>query len=244
MPSDVTAWTSSTATDQGPRQEMADAARTYWNPMNGRLSWAVADGIGDHCDAADAADLAVFEATRVATTAGAAAGITEARTVLRSRYGGEKAPLWLGGDCVMVAAVAMSDRVGGGFEIAWVGDCRAYVIQDGTLRQVTEDHTQAEEWRHSEHEGLRAIADTAEHIVTRSVRSAQPIATVRVLGQVERLMLCTDGLSKYLDAGTIAHILAADASPRWMSRALVAATRRRLRARDNIAVTVLAPRTP
>jgi protein phosphatase len=107
----------------------------------------------------------------------------------------------------MVTAAPMADHAGGGLDIAWVGACRAYVVQDGTLRQVTEDHTEGEEMRRSDSEWIRELAPRHDHIVTRSVLRDSPIASVRITGPVLRVLLCTDGMSKVLPAADIAHIL-------------------------------------
>jgi hypothetical protein len=85
MPAAHVRWTASTRTDQGPRRHMADAAHHF-----GRLAWAVADGIGDDYEPAEAATMAAQTAPYAALTGGAAHGIATARTVLlvaRARTG-------------------------------------------------------------------------------------------------------------------------------------------------------------
>jgi protein phosphatase len=233
-------WTASTITDQGPRLCMADAAHSCRDWATGRRSWAVADGIGDDYEPEDAARLAAHHAARAALTGGAACGIAAARTALQYEYDG--APRGQEGDCVMVCAVPLPEEVGGGFDVAWVGDCRAYVVQNGTLHQVTEDHTRGQEMRRSENPWTRELAPYSDHIVTRSVLRDGPISSVRVVGPVHRALLCTDGLSKVLPAEKIARILTTERRPARAARALLAAARADRRARDNIAATVLAPR--
>ncbi|MFF4248981.1 PP2C family protein-serine/threonine phosphatase [Streptomyces sp. NPDC001822] len=233
-------WISATATDQGPRRVMADAA-TYRNRGNGHRAWAVADGIGDDYEPAYAAQLAAATAAQVTTTGGAFRGIATARGVLQDEY--EGAPRGQSGDCVMVTAVPFPDHAGGGFDIAWVGDCRAYSVRGGTLHQETEDHTQGAAMLRSETAWTREIAPGYDHVVTRSVLRDSEIASVRVDGPVERLLLCTDGASKVLPAEVVAAILTGTNSASRAARALVAAARARPGARDNIAVTVLMPRS-
>ena len=229
-------WTASTRTDQGPRRHMADAADHF-----ARLAWAVADGIGDDYEPADAAAMAVRAAPRAAVTGGAARGIAAARAVLQDFY--QHCPRGQEGDCVMVTAVPMADRLGGGWDFAWVGDCRAYVVQNGQLRQVTEDHTEGQEMRKWADPFWSQIAEGRDHIVTRSVLRDEPIASVRVTGPVERVLLCTDGISKILGEQDIARVLTTTVHPRHMTRALVAAARARPHG-DNIAVTVIEPGHP
>ncbi|MCX4515902.1 protein phosphatase 2C domain-containing protein [Streptomyces sp. NBC_01619] len=230
-------WTMSTRTDQGPRHHMADAAHHA-----GRLAWAVADGVGDDYEPALAADMAVMAAPYAAVTGGAARGIAAARATLKDYYRG--APPSQVGDCVMVTAAPMPERVGGGWDFAWVGDCRAYVLQRGGLRQVTEDHTEGEAMRGWKDPYWATIAHAYDHIVTRTVLGDETIASARIVGPVERVMLCSDGVSKVVPAPDIERILTADIHPRHATRALIAAARSHRSGTDNIAVTVIAPRTP
>ncbi|MFI1203530.1 PP2C family protein-serine/threonine phosphatase [Streptomyces sp. NPDC020883] len=216
---------------------MADAAHRY-----GHLAWAVADGIGDDYEAADAAAMATQVAPYAALTGGAAHGISRARTTLQDHYQG--CPRGQEGDCVMVTAVPMAERVGGGWDFAWVGDCRAYVVQSGALHQVTEDHTEGQKMRGWKDPYWATIAAGYDHKVTRSVLRHEPIDSVRLPGPVDVVMLCTDGVSKALSQADISRILTTDIHPRHMTRALIDATRSRSKGTDNIAVTVIAPRTP
>ncbi|MEU4095956.1 protein phosphatase 2C domain-containing protein [Streptomyces sp. NPDC026673] len=230
-------WIASTRTDQGPRLFMADAAADF-----AHLAWAVADGIGDDWEPADAAALAAGAAPYAALSGGAACGIAAARAALQDYYDG--CPRGQEGDCVMVCAVPMSQRHGGGFDVAWVGDCRAYVVQDGAARQVTQDRTQGERMRQYADPYWATIASSHDHIVTTSVLRDEPIDSVRITGPVQRLMLCTDGITKVVPAANIARILTVDIRPRHVTRALVDAARSRRRGTDNIAVTVIEARTP
>ncbi|MEU2462111.1 protein phosphatase 2C domain-containing protein [Streptomyces sp. NPDC012473] len=235
-------WTSATVTDQGPRRVMADAAAMCRNQANQHrhTAWSVADGIGDDYEPAHAAQTAAEIAAHAAAAGGALHGIATARRELQYEY--EGAPRGQEGDCVMVTAVPFPEDAGGGFDIAWVGDCRAYSVRHGALYQETEDHTQGAAMRQSAHEWSREIASGYDHVVTRSVLRDSEIASVRITGPVERLLLCTDGASKVLPAEVIAEILTGTNSPPQAARALVAAARARPGARDNIAVTVLMPR--
>ncbi|MCX4554213.1 PP2C family serine/threonine-protein phosphatase [Streptomyces sp. NBC_01500] len=235
-------WTSSGVADQGPRRFMADAASTRYERTNGRYAWSVADGIGDESAAVEAAREASFVAARTAPLAGAAAGIAAARSALQASNNG--APRGQAGDCVMVVVTEMGESVGGGLDIAWVGDCRAYVVRQGELVQVTEDHTQGQAMRGWRDPYWHTLAEGYDHIVTRSVHQDQPIASVRVLGPVERLLLCSDGLVEVLPAETLARFLTGPSSfgLRHTAQRMVELARG-AGARDNIAVTLAAPRS-
>jgi serine/threonine protein phosphatase PrpC len=128
--------------------------------------------------------------------------------------------------------------------IAWVGDSRAYLLENGRLRQLTKDHSlvqrlvdigqiTAEEARSHEH----------KNVITRSLgaRSNGPAGaeslTVR-LKRGDRLMLCSDGLMAHVEDSAIAEILARQQDPMAASRELVVAANAG-GGTDNISVIVI-----
>ena len=93
----------------------------------------------------------------------------------------------------LVAAAVRDDRA----VIANLGDSRAYLVRDGAPRQVTEDHA----------------ASTA-HGITRFVgdpRGVQPDVFVEDLRSGDRLVLCSDGLTRHVEPDEIAaHVAGLD----------------------------------
>jgi serine/threonine protein phosphatase PrpC len=88
--------------------------------------------------------------------------------------------------------------------IAHVGDSRVYALLDGTLRQITDDHSWVEEQVRA---GTMTSAAARQHpwrnVVTRALSggSDPEIDTVELTPRAgERLLLCSDGLS-----GVVAH---------------------------------------
>ncbi|WP_327393789.1 protein phosphatase 2C domain-containing protein (plasmid) [Streptomyces sp. NBC_01186] len=235
MPAHAPQWRSATVSDQGPRRYMADAA-AHWRVPHGHQAWAVADGIGDEFEAAEATRRAVLVAARRAPEGGAAAGVLRARAHLQYFYDG--APRGQKGDCVMVVAVPLN-HAAEGLDVAWVGDCRVYVVQDGEVRQVTEDHTVGQSMRRGGDPYFATPAPGYDHIVERSVLSDTEVASARVTGPVERVLLCSDGVSKAVPNQVVSGLLTAplyDAS--FIARSLVSAARA-YGSRDNAAATVL-----
>ncbi|MFI5808688.1 PP2C family protein-serine/threonine phosphatase [Streptomyces sp. NPDC051561] len=216
---------------------MADAADWQRDPATGKRAWAVADGIGDDVDAAEAAEFAARSAVRAAVRGGAVCGVHAARAALREEAEGRYRP----GDCVLVVAVPMSERVGGGWDIGWVGDCRAYVLREGRVEQVTEDHTEGQRMRGSADAFWRELAPGYDHIVTRSVLGGQPAASVRVLGPVDRLVLCTDGLYQAVTPGDLWSGMNCPGPPHVAARMLLRAAQVKGPTRDNATVTVVEP---
>jgi protein phosphatase len=91
-----------------------------------------------------------------------------------------------------------------------VGDSRAYQLRDGALRQLTEDHSVAEEWvRMGRLTPEEAAVHPRRHQLTRGVGVEETIAVdVMSLHALagDRLLLCSDGLSNELDSDTLARL--------------------------------------
>ncbi len=107
--------------------------------------------------------------------------------------------------------VAMAFGNGTGF-IAHVGDSRGYLVRNGELRQLTEDHSMVNELVRSGKMTLtEARASRHRHVITRAVGlypTVQPsLATVDVLPG-DRFLLCSDGLSDVVGE----HVLAEQGS--------------------------------
>ncbi|HUI47807.1 MAG TPA: protein phosphatase 2C domain-containing protein, partial [Acidimicrobiia bacterium] len=103
--------------------------------------FAVADGMGGHRGGEVASHTAI-EALRAAVANGTPLhdAITRANTAVLTRAAAEEELTGMG--TTMTAAVAV-----GGHQllVGHVGDSRAYLLHDGTLRRATEDHSLVEE---------------------------------------------------------------------------------------------------
>ena len=109
-------------------------------------------------------------------------------------------------------------RSGSKLGMVHVGDSRAYLLRDGTLSQVTTDHTLVghlvatgqiteEEAKHHPQRSviLRVLGDDPEPPeLDESVREAR---------ESDRWLLCSDGLSSYVSAETITETLLTEADP-------------------------------
>jgi PPM family protein phosphatase len=95
--------------------------------------------------------------------------------------------------------------------VANVGDCRAYLLQDGQLRQLTRDHS----WVADQVASGFITPETAKahpwrHMVTRAIQGDGDLEvdTLEVnLAPAVRLLLCSDGLHAVLSDEQIAAIL-------------------------------------
>lgn len=95
--------------------------------------------------------------------------------------------------------------------VAHVGDSRVYAMADGTLRQITDDHSWVEEQVRA---GTMTSSAARQHpwrnVVTRALSggSDPEIDTVELSPHKgERFLLCSDGLSGVVAHETIAEIL-------------------------------------
>ncbi|WP_020661033.1 PP2C family protein-serine/threonine phosphatase [Amycolatopsis benzoatilytica] len=213
-----------TASEQGPRARNADAVSAYAAAGARGITFALADGVGDDPGAGRAAQVAAAAAARTPLSAGPVRAILAAQEALQ-RLGGT-------GDAVLVVAMPFE----GGYQIAWVGDARAYAWDGSMIHKLTQDHTMAEYFR-SRHQ---PYSPRMEHLVTTSVRTARPEEIGTTSTTSGGLLLTSDGVHKVLPPATIDSILA---DPARGASALVA-TAIALGGRDNAtALFVEAPPT-
>ncbi len=108
--------------------------------------------------------------------------------------------------------------------ICHVGDSRAYLVRSGRVRQLTEDHSWIQEQiRAGLIEPEDAMVSRFRNIITRSVGfepTVEPDLLTLPVEAGDLLLLCSDGLSNYLDEPEIAEVLAARA-PEEVGAALV-----------------------
>lgn len=202
--------------------------------------WVVADGMGGVSGGEVASAVAVDTIVRaVAQGVELTAAIDDAhRAILASAAAGH------GSRGMGTTAVVL--RLGGRrFELAWVGDSRAYVLEQGQpLRQLTRDHSYVQALLD---QGLidsdQAASHPYRHVITRVLGSPETpgVEADRVAGEVRRgdwLLLCTDGLSGELSDAEIGGLIReADASGQAAQALLAAALERG--GHDNVTLILL-----
>lgn len=202
----------------------------------------VADGMGGHRSGElasrhavdqvirDYMDAPTTDIARTLRSAFQAANATLYTPGSRPDRGGEDRRRW---GTTLVAAVVRRDELW----VANVGDSRAYLLRDGRLRQLSQDHTwaadldvaPAADWP-GRHLITRALGLKAEVEVDVSDRPLQ-------LRAGDRLILCSDGLYTPLSDAEI-HDIAVRLLPQDAARALVAAANDR-GGPDNVSVIVI-----
>jgi protein phosphatase len=146
---------------------------------------------------------------------------------------------WRGMGTTIVALVASGDRA----LIGHVGDSRAYLLRDGKLQRLTDDHS----WV-SEQVRLGLLTDEEAHkhpmrnIITRALGNREELevdVTEESLREGDIFMLCSDGLSSMLSDDEILGTLAEHLQdPEAACRALVEQANDR-GGDDNITVVIL-----
>lgn len=186
---EVISW--DTASRQGGRRFNADAVGASFD--NDGLVFALADGVGDTMWAGEAARVASDVAARTPSIAGPVEAVLAAQRALDA--------LHTGADAVLVVAMPFAE----GYQVAWVGDARAYTWDGIELKQVTSDQTMAEYFRL--HDSIPT--PRMEHVVTNSLRttSEERIGRATVSG-FSSLLLVSDGVYKVVSPHTIQAVLA------------------------------------
>ncbi|HVK03082.1 MAG TPA: Stp1/IreP family PP2C-type Ser/Thr phosphatase [Armatimonadaceae bacterium] len=214
--------------------------------MRGRL-WAVADGMGGHSAgqiASEAALKALVRSYYAETTADAPealrAALTDANALIHQASKQFENTGGMG--TTLVAAVVRDDTV----MVAHVGDSRAYLLREGErLRQITTDHSWVEEQvRRGALSREQAEASPYRNYITRSVGvldTVDPDVVTETLRPGDLLLMCSDGLTGYVDGDALEAILRRSQNPSRLVLDLIDAAND-AGGRDNITALVLAVR--
>ena len=179
---------------------VADTAR-------GVFIGAVADGVGG-AEAGEEASRAGVE-TLLSTFAAAPDGSIPAR--LTRAIAAANAAVHVGALVDQRATTLVVAAIDGGrMHVANVGDSRLYLLRDGVIRQVSLDHNWVEEQVRS-----GALTREAAHghryrnVITRWLggEAAQPDLFDLALRSDDRIVLCSDGLTRHVADATIAEVV-------------------------------------
>jgi PPM family protein phosphatase len=130
----------------------------------------------------------------------------------------------------------------GSLILAHVGDSRAYLFHDGSLIQLTEDHSWVGEMvRRGELTPDQAAVHPHRSVITRALGTdgdLEPDINEVDIGEGDRIVLCSDGLSGFVSEADITALLARDELPQATAELLVKAA---LAAggEDNVTVVVV-----
>lgn len=207
----------------------------------------VADGMGGHSGGEVASAIAVESIRDVLVTQGTASDAEHGRDLL-----------FLAVETAHRRINELSDRqvqlrgMGTTLVVMWVlgkqalvvhvGDSRLYRLRDGQLDQVTGDHSLAQELKN------RGILDTQgmqtfpnKHILTQALGGKSvvtPDASVLDILPGDRFVLCSDGLSDFVDRKLVSAFLGTPSKPDVQARTLVEAALAN-GGKDNVTVVVV-----
>lgn len=230
-----TSWGS--ATDRGNVRRTNEDALLAYPPV-----FLVADGMGGHSAGDLASRLAVEEFSQLAGRRVAEPDEIYAcfeRTAVRLRK--ETSEGCLAG--TTVAGVATAAHDGSAYWLVFnIGDSRVYRLADGELEQISVDHSVVQDLLdRGEINKEQVEAHPDRHVITRAIETRlDPVPDYWMIpaGPVDRLLICTDGLTSELCDADIARLLAIGEDPQNVAETLVAEA---LAAggRDNVSVVVV-----
>ena len=199
--------------------------------VNGRNKlFLVADGMGGHAAGEVASHIASSTLQELLSTAGSqgdsavalrfAAQAANARIYEAQRQN----PEYQGMGSTLTALMVR----GGKYYIAHVGDSRAYLLRDGTLDQLTSDHSVV--W-HLFENGVLRKEDLSKHpqknLIIRSIGPHPQVDIDIETGETHErdvFLLCSDGLTDVLTDQAIHRILSdSSKAPQELAEALVSA---------------------
>ncbi|MDO5505738.1 MAG: SpoIIE family protein phosphatase [Pseudoxanthomonas suwonensis] len=172
--------------------------------------WLVADGMGGHEFGELASALArevIVRETRAGTPLVDAIRTADEEIQRVSQRRRESLPM---GTTVVAARIDAKRQ----FEVAWVGDSRAYLWQHGKLRQISHDHSYVQELvRQDVISSEQARNHPRRNVVTQAlgVTGRDQLKVESVSGQLlpgMQLLLCSDGLTEEVDEAGITRVLA------------------------------------
>ncbi|NOT89601.1 MAG: serine/threonine-protein phosphatase [Lysobacter sp.] len=192
-------------THAGLRRELNED--TYYGDSDLGL-WLVADGMGGHEYGEVASALAretIVREIRQGASLAQAIRTADEEIIRVSRQRSDALPM----GTTVVALRVLGNR----FEVAWVGDSRAYLWRDGQLAQLSHDHSYVQELIS---QGAITVDQARSHphrnVVTQAlgVTDPQNLNVETLSGELRpgmQLLLCSDGLTEEVDDGNLSQVL-------------------------------------
>lgn len=195
---------------------------TYYG--DGELGlWLVTDGMGGHEHGEIASALArdsIVREVRAGRALAQAIRIANEEIIRRSGLRSSRLPM----GTTAVAALVRGQQ----FEVAWVGDSRAYLWQDDQLTQLSRDHSHVQTLVTQgaiTREQARSHPHRNEVTQALGVTAPASLNVETVNGELlpgMQLLLCSDGLTEEVDDAAIAAVLADDCNTQECVDTLVA----------------------
>jgi protein phosphatase len=207
--------------------------------------YVVADGLGGHAAGEVASALVVERLRKVSIDADASADDAQqlladaVRDANRSIHqSATEVPEHAGMGTTVTAAIAVGDSLC----FAHVGDSRGYLLRDGELTRITEDHTPVQRAvRAGVISAEEALHHPSRHVLAQAVGLDVDVEvdTPRVeLRSGDRVILCTDGMTDPIPDADIRELIAGLDGPEAVVSTLITAALHR-GGPDNVTIVVV-----
>lgn len=199
--------------------------------------WAVvADGMGGHNGGETASTMAVEEIKKsMSQGVGLKESVSNANTLVYKKSIDNPELMGMG------TTVVLCEVLGGRVNIAHVGDSRAYLYRGHKLKQITKDHSIVQQLIDS---GTitqeQARFHPQRNLITRAVGTEKNILVdynTLEFGEKDCILICSDGLSSYVDESDILDILENTKSSEAADKLIAAANQSG--GKDNITVVLI-----
>ena len=111
------------------------------------------------------------------------------------------------------------------FEIYHVGDCAAFLLHNGKFEQLTAEHTMAAELRSQPNFAKGSVLpEYLSHTLTRCIGQRDHVDAQVIHGKIspgDRLLLCSDGITKVIDSDVLFKELAKARAPERYVRRII-----------------------
>lgn len=199
--------------------------------------WIVADGVGGNAGGSVASQLAVQSVER---------HLRQTRHLVDAIIYANEAIVTMAAKqpelCGMASTIMAAQFNDNEYELSWVGDSRAYIIDANRIRQLSSDHNFAHElFLQGDITKKEAATHPGQHELTQALGqlSLPDIPAIQgTLNEGASLLLCTDGLSGVLTDSEILSIFDSSASLEEISDSLLAQVLA-AGAPDNITFTII-----
>ena len=190
------------------RHEVAPSA-----PCEAKALLVVADGMGGHAAGEVASRMAVdglLDSLSLASTGTYDLGVlleTAVKQVNSAVYDAGTSPEHRGMGTTLTAALVVNSDL----YVANVGDSRCYLLRDGHLKQITEDHSYVgEQVRSGALTVEQALTHPQRNVITRAI-GLDPTVEVDIFTEPiqtgDRIMLCSDGLYPLVPESELIEVL-------------------------------------
>ena len=183
--------------------------------------FAVADGMGGHRagEVASAGAIRTLQKEAGHDTDSLVAAVQSANRVVHAEAAAN--PDLSGMGTTITAMMTTNDSA----QIVHVGDSRAYLLREGRLRRLTQDHTVVDRLAREGKIPPEEVDRHPQRSVLERALGVGPEVDVDVqlldVRPGDRLLLCTDGLTSMLDDDEIREILLTESDPETAAQALI-----------------------